>query len=225
MFCTNCGVQVKADFNFCSGCGFPVKADATERNQEYASEESASVFLAPSLSSVGAKNLSHAPKRMSFYESVSFSWRNYAKFDGRASRSEFWYWILFDLVSSGLIFGLAILGFFVFDSSDENVQIVSTIFSIYWLALVVPTVARIVRRLHDTNRSSSYLFFALIPLFGNVLLITWLCSKGEPVENRFGPSGQTLESQTIKESKAELIAAIAIWVIVAFLLGVIFANR
>ena len=104
-------------------------------------------------------------------------------------------------------------------------QIVSTIFSIYWLALVVPTVARIVRRLHDTNRSSSYLFFALIPLFGNVLLITWLCSKGEPVENRFGPSGQTLESQTIKESKAELIAAIAIWVIVAFLLGVIFANR
>ena len=202
-----------------------MKADTTDKYPRYASEKSANVFLAPSLSSFAAKHLSLAPKRMSFYETVNFSWRNYAKFDGRASRSEFWYWILFDLVSSGLVFGLAILGLFVFDSSELNVQIVSTIFSIYWLALVVPTVARIVRRLHDTNRSSSYLLFALIPLIGNVLLITWLCSKGEPVENRFGPSGQTSESQTIKESKAELIAAIAIWVIAAFLLGAIFANR
>lgn len=141
MFCTNCGVQVEVAFNFCSGCGFPVKADTTNKNPRYASEKSANVFLVPSLSSVGVKHLIHAPKRMSFYESVKFSWQNYAKFDGRASRSEFWYWILFDLVSSGLVFGLAILGLFVFDSSEQNVQIVSTIFSIYCLALVIPTVA------------------------------------------------------------------------------------
>ena len=225
MFCTNCGVQVEVAFNFCSGCGFPVKADTTDKNPRNVSEEPANMFLAPSSSSVGANHLSHAPKRMSFFETVNFSWRNYATFGGRASRSEFWYWILFVLVSSGLVFGLAILGFFVFDSSSQNVQIVSTIFSIYCLALVVPTIARIVRRLHDTNRPGSFLLFTLIPLVGNLLLFTWLCSKGEPVENRFGPNGQIYESQTFKESKAELIAAITIWMIVAFLLGAILANR
>lgn len=112
-------------------------------------------------------------------DAVTFSYSNYAKFSGRASRSEYWYWTLFFYLAwfGGIIFLGAIV--------PELGPLYSLIF---FFSSIVPTIARGVRRLHDTNKPGSYLLFGLIPFVGGILLLVWFCTKGDPVGNRYGPS-------------------------------------
>ncbi len=111
-------------------------------------------------------------KHMNLWGAVSHVFRNYANFSGRASRSEFWYFYLFNtLVWIGifLLFPIA-----VFTAP------------IYSLAVFIPNLAVTVRRLHDTNRSGAYLFFAFVPLVGFILLIVWLAENSFPGPNAYG---------------------------------------
>jgi uncharacterized membrane protein YhaH (DUF805 family) len=109
---------------------------------------------------------------MSFAEAISSCFRQYVGFSGRAPRSEFWYFQLFAVL---LGIGAAIL-----DPTGAIGGLVS-------LALLLPSLAVSVRRLHDTNRSGWWLLIALIPLVGIIILIVWWASRGEPHANRFGP--------------------------------------
>jgi uncharacterized membrane protein YhaH (DUF805 family) len=87
----------------------------------------------------------------------------YAKFDGRAGRGEFWWFVLANFL---VVVVLAIL-----------IQI-SGIFWIlyagYALALLVPSIAVAIRRLHDTNKSGWWLLIGLIPFGGIVLLVFYI---------------------------------------------------
>ncbi|MGR3461728.1 MAG: DUF805 domain-containing protein [Roseovarius sp.] len=97
---------------------------------------------------------------------------NYANFSGRAARSEFWWFALFVLVVS-LVLQL-ILG-----------DIVSAIFS---LAVLLPSIAVAVRRLHDVDRSGWWYLLVLIPLIGGLILIfAFFIHRGTAGDNRFGP--------------------------------------
>ena len=125
--------------------------------------------------------LINAPRAMKFIETIKFSYKNYVNFNGRASRSEFWYWALFNILAAfGLIFVAVVLGL------DESQ--VDSLLGLFLLSSIIPNLARIVRRLHDTNKPWTYAFFALIPLVGNVLLTVWFCTKSDVGGNRFGPS-------------------------------------
>ena len=97
---------------------------------------------------------------MTFSEAISSGFRNYVGFSGRASRSEFWYWILFTvLVSIALtIIDLGILG------TSSNVNPFSSIWS---LITFLPSLAIGVRRLHDTDRSGWWWLIAFIPVIGS----------------------------------------------------------
>jgi uncharacterized membrane protein YhaH (DUF805 family) len=91
---------------------------------------------------------------MNFVEAISSGFSNYVKFSGRAIRSEYWYWILFifaGYVVAGIIDYLLGLGF---------------IFGLFALAIVLPTLAVTVRRLHDLDRSGWWIFLSLIPTDG-----------------------------------------------------------
>jgi uncharacterized membrane protein YhaH (DUF805 family) len=95
-------------------------------------------------------------------EAVSTCLRKYATFEGRASRPEYWWFALFGFIVSrgGIIDGLAhtfILGLVV------------------GLALLLPSIAVRVRRLHDTGRSGWWSFIVIIPLIGAIWLIVLLC--------------------------------------------------
>ena len=101
---------------------------------------------------------------------------NYANFNGRASRSEFWYFFLFNIVVS-IVLGLVdnlILGFPLLQA-------------IFGLALLIPGLAVSVRRLHDKDKSGWWLLIALVPLIGAILLIVWYATEGTPGDNQFGP--------------------------------------
>jgi uncharacterized membrane protein YhaH (DUF805 family) len=55
------------------------------------------------------------------------------------------------------------------------------------LGLLLPSLAVLVRRLHDTDRSGWYYWIVLIPLIGSIVLLVWFCSRGTEGSNTYGP--------------------------------------
>lgn len=105
---------------------------------------------------------------MTFFESIKTCFSKYAEFDGRASRPEYWWWVLFYFLVS------AALGMVS--------EIASGVFS---LAVLLPYLAVGARRLHDTDRSGWLQLIGIIPVIGWIILIVWFVQEGkEP--NRYG---------------------------------------
>lgn len=117
-------------------------------------------------------------RQVTFKEAVLNALQNnYCNFSGRASRSDFWWFELFCWIVSFII-GI------VFCWSANAMNIASGIVS---LALLLPTLGLAVRRLHDTGRSSWWLFLSFIPLVGIIILIVWWCQDSQMEENQYGP--------------------------------------
>ena len=112
---------------------------------------------------------------MSFAEAVRSALTQYATFTGRARRSEYWYFVLFNVIVSIVASIIdAVIG----------VQLVSWIVT---LGLLVPGLAVTVRRLHDTGRSGWWILIGLVPLVGAIILIVFACQDSQP-DNQYGPS-------------------------------------
>jgi len=110
--------------------------------------------------------------------------KNYANFQGRARRAEYWY---FNLCNFICILPLYILG--VVGGANESIALTFIgfgLYGIYALGLMVPGIAVTVRRLHDTNRSGWYYFIAFIPLVGSILILVWFCTEGDRFQNNYG---------------------------------------
>lgn len=114
---------------------------------------------------------------MTFQESITKCFRNYANFQGRASRSEYWWFYLFNvLVSYGVtIFTTLTMGF---DAGAAFSLIVSLVF-------LLPALAVFVRRLHDRNRSGWWILI-IITIIGIIPLFYWMVSKGSKEANEYG---------------------------------------
>jgi uncharacterized membrane protein YhaH (DUF805 family) len=111
---------------------------------------------------------------MGFVQAISSGFVKYFNFRDRSSRSEYWYWFLFNVIVSVVA---AIV------DSQLNGQIVSSIFQ---LATTIPTLAVGVRRLHDIDHSGWWILISLIPLIGAIILVVWFATKGDDGPNRFG---------------------------------------
>jgi uncharacterized membrane protein YhaH (DUF805 family) len=112
---------------------------------------------------------------MSFTTAVRSVLSQYATFRGRARRSEYWWFVVFNAlvgVAAAVLDG---------GRSDGPVSTLSA------LALLLPTLAVSVRRLHDTDRSGWCLLFLLFPLVGVIVLIAFLVQDSGG-DNRFGGS-------------------------------------
>ena len=124
---------------------------------------------------------------MNMMTAVKTALTKYATFNGRATRPEYWWWILAMIILFtvlGLIDGAVIaplLGFEAFD--PEAGQPVSFIAS---LGLLLPNLAVSARRLHDTDRSAWWLLLGLIPLIGTLVLLFFYVQRGTDGPNRFG---------------------------------------
>ena len=104
-------------------------------------------------------------------------WKKFAEFSGRARRQEFWMFALFNFLVSvaiGIVDG--ILG--------TN----GALGGLYSLAVLIPSLAVGVRRLHDTDRCGWWLLLPLIPIVGGIILLVFFCSDSKPGANRFGPN-------------------------------------
>jgi len=107
--------------------------------------------------------------------------KNYATFTGRARRKEYW---MFVLVNCLVVAGLVIIES-VIRGDNSGTAILA---NLYLLAVLLPTLAVAVRRLHDTNRSGWWLLVSFIPLVGAIVLLIFLVSDSQPGDNRYGPN-------------------------------------
>jgi uncharacterized membrane protein YhaH (DUF805 family) len=103
----------------------------------------------------------------------------YATFSGRARRKEYWLFYLAWFILAVIAFGI--------DEVIGSPVIEIGVVGIVNVALICPSLAVSVRRLHDTNRKAWWLLMYLIPVIGVIWLIVLFCFKGTEGENRFGP--------------------------------------
>lgn len=102
--------------------------------------------------------------------------KQYVDFSGRASRTEFWMFALFNFLISLV---LAII---------DVVVGLGFLQPIYALAVLLPALAVSVRRLHDTGRAGWWLLLFLLPLIGPIILIVFWVQDSNPGDNAFGPN-------------------------------------
>lgn len=114
---------------------------------------------------------------MTFSQAISTVFSKYAVFTGRASRPEFWWFALFNVIASVVLGGI--------DQAVFGREILSVV---YGLGVLLPGLGVAIRRLHDTDRSGWWLLVGLIPLIGWIVLVYWYASEGTRGENRFGTS-------------------------------------
>ena len=112
---------------------------------------------------------------------------HYADFSGRARRSEYWYFVLFYVL---IDFGLAIVDRIT--GLHAGASGVGVLVGIFVLAMLIPSIAVAVRRLHDTDRSGWWLLIALIPLIGAIVLLVFYVQEGSAGDNQYGPSPKSL---------------------------------
>ena len=101
--------------------------------------------------------------------------KKYAVFSGRARRTEFWMFVLINLIISlalGLIEGM--------------IGSPGVVGMLYSLAVLIPGIAVSVRRLHDTGRTGWWLLLSFIPLIGAIVLIIFMAQEGNSSDNGFG---------------------------------------
>lgn len=106
--------------------------------------------------------------------------KKYAVFSGRAGRSEYWYFVLFNIIIS---FAIAVFERLI--GSGGSMGLLGTV---YALAVFLPGLAVSVRRLHDTGRSGWWLLVGIIPLVGLIVLIIFMVEDSHPGTNLYGAS-------------------------------------
>ena len=112
---------------------------------------------------------------MTFTDAVKSGFDHYAKFDGRATRPAYWYWVLFAVLA-----GIA--------ANIVDAAIGTTALSVLvGLALFLPGLSVGIRRLHDTNRTGWWFLIALVPLIGFIVLIIFFVQDSDVGPNDYGP--------------------------------------
>jgi uncharacterized membrane protein YhaH (DUF805 family) len=104
--------------------------------------------------------------------------KKYADFSGRARRREYWMFVLINILISIAIWVLGMVG-------GRLGLLIGGVSLLYSLAILVPSIAVGVRRLHDTGRGGWTLLLGLIPMVG-IVLVVFLCQDSTPGDNRYG---------------------------------------
>jgi len=124
---------------------------------------------------------------MGFTDAIKSVLSNYANFNGRAPRSEYWWWVLALIIISfiaSLIDAMVIVPVLGADLAAKSGGLpISTIVS---LALLIPNIAVAVRRLHDRDMSGWWILIGFVPVIGFLVLLFWYVQRGTDGPNRFG---------------------------------------
>jgi len=116
---------------------------------------------------------------MGFQEAVKSGFDHYTKFDGRASRPMYWWWVLFAIIVA------------VVASTIDAIIGTPIVSAIVGLGLFLPGLSVAIRRLHDTNRTGWWVLIALIPLIGFIVLLVFYLQEGDEGDNQYGPPPPT----------------------------------
>ena len=118
---------------------------------------------------------------MSFMESIQTVFQKYAVFEGRARRSEYWWFVLGYSIVNGVLSGLTN----AFSGSAMG-TIMGILSAIVALGVLVPSISVTTRRLHDIGKSGWWQLLALVPCVGAIILIIWTAKDSDPGDNMYG---------------------------------------
>ena len=118
--------------------------------------------------------------------------KKYVDFSGRARRSEYWYFALFNIIF--LIVALVldnVLG------TTVPPMPYGVFYIIYGLIVLLPGLAVLVRRLHDVGKSGAYILLAFIPLIGAIWLLVLCVTEGAAGDNEYGADPKVVSNTEI----------------------------
>jgi len=130
-------------------------------------------------------------------EVLGLSWylealKKYAVFGGRSRRKEYWYFVLFNIIVSIVLGWIdALLGT---RGSYAGAGVLS---GIYGLAVIIPSLAVTVRRLHDIDRTGWWILVGLVPLIGAIVLLVFALLDGTPGTNRYGSNPKEAAARVV----------------------------
>ncbi len=115
---------------------------------------------------------------------------NYANFEGRARRSEYWYFTLMTIIIFLVPVFIMFAGIGSSNPDSPMYFIGLLLILLFWIALIIPTIAVSVRRLHDTGKSGWLYLIGIIPFIswiGGIVLLVLYCIDGDKGPNKYGP--------------------------------------
>ena len=119
---------------------------------------------------------------------------NYANFEGRARRKEYWMFVLFNIIFAIAAMVLDNIAGLAFEGIGYG-----PIYGIYGLAVFIPGLAVAIRRLHDIGKSGWMILIALIPFIGGIWLLVLLATDGNKGANQYGPDPKNPTNEEINE--------------------------
>ncbi|GAC79967.1 Uncharacterized membrane protein YhaH, DUF805 family [Gordonia malaquae] len=122
-----------------------------------------------------------------FADAARRVFQKYARFDGRASRGEYWWWVLANFAVVAVLYILVLIGIVGIGGTvgDALGGIVALLLLVWSLGVLVPTIAVAVRRLHDAGYSGWMYLIGFVPVVGGIALIVFLCMDSKPEGARF----------------------------------------
>jgi uncharacterized membrane protein YhaH (DUF805 family) len=135
---------------------------------------------------------------MGFFAAIKSCYAKTFTFSGRAPRSEYWWFMLFQMLLGVVFWGAFLAGMTAFPQILELAKqgvtppggflpYISALFVLQFLLFVMPGLSVLVRRLHDTDRSGWWYFISFVPLIGGIWLLVLMCLPGSEGRNTHGP--------------------------------------
>ncbi|MDO5619193.1 DUF805 domain-containing protein [Kocuria sp.] len=136
-------------------------------------------------------------EQVNFVGAIKNFFRKYTQFSGRASRSEYWWAFLAQSLLALVMAVVYVMAAAAVVSSADPITgepsggavafalLILLAIGLIALALIVPNIAVVVRRLHDTNRSGWYYFINFVPLVGPIILLVFLAGEPDPAGAAF----------------------------------------
>lgn len=194
MYCTNCGAKFESNGNFCAECGQGRSVENAPKsipNLPASDSNQLSIAVTPlPAQSIGIQNSARVFNMPPTYSGLSMGqairsvFSKYASASGRATRSEYWFFALFNFLVIG---GTLLIGFlFSGAGSDALGMLFGLIYAIFILAVLVPSITVSIRRLHDAGYSGWLYLLNLIPYAGALVIFVFMLLPSDTRDNRWG---------------------------------------
>ncbi len=115
--------------------------------------------------------------------------KQYADFNGRARRMEYWMYVLFNVMVAFILLLIDNIIGIAFEDIGYG-----PLYLLYCFAIVIPSIAVAVRRLHDSGRSRWWILISLVPLIGGIWFLVLMLMDSDPGDNQYGPSPKIITS-------------------------------
>lgn len=197
MYCIKCGRELTEDQTFCPVCGLKVGETDFQREEKNDSDSytwdtysygNDNNQINSGQNNYNGYNVYNSYERMvrpvSFWEAIVNFYKGYVDFNGRATRSEFWFVFLYNMMV-GIIISIP-AGTFVAMGNMTAYWVLYGIALVFSGINLLPGIAVAIRRLHDTGRSGVWYLVSIIPVFGVIVYIMFMCLESD-ADNMYGP--------------------------------------